>query len=52
MLKTKFKDNVRSKDKIAQQNEVLLKILCHNVCVVIQEMNELGISIDFAKKGV
>lgn len=42
MIKTKFGDYVRSKDKIAQINEVLLKILCHNICVVIQEMHELG----------
>jgi transposase len=49
MLKSKFKNNVRSKDKAAQQNEVLLKILCHNICVVIQEMHELGVSTDFIR---
>ncbi len=42
MIKTKFGDSVRSKSKTAQINEVLLKILCHNICVVIQEMCELG----------
>ena len=42
MIKTKFKDSIRSKDKISQENEVLLKVLCHNICVVIQEMHELG----------
>lgn len=47
MIKSKFKDNVRSKDKVAQLNEVLLKILCHNICVVIQEMHELGINPQF-----
>lgn len=41
MIKAKFGDSVRSKDKTAQINEVLLKILCHNICVVIQEMCEL-----------
>jgi hypothetical protein len=25
----------------------LLKVLCHNICVVIQEMFELGIEPDF-----
>ena len=49
MLKTKFKDNLRTKTKIAQINELLLKILCHNICVVIQEMNELGIKGEFEK---
>lgn len=45
MIKSKFRDNVRSKDRIAQYNEVLLKVLCHNICVLIQEMHELGIDI-------
>ncbi len=47
MIKTKFKDNLRSKSKIAQINELLLKILCHNICVVIQEVAELGIESKF-----
>jgi transposase len=47
MIKTKFKDNLRSKSKTAQINELLLKILCHNICVVIQEINELGIRGEF-----
>jgi transposase len=47
MIKTKFKDNLRSKSKTAQVNELLLKILCHNICVVIQEINELGVRGEF-----
>lgn len=47
MIKTKFKDNLRSKNKTAQVNELLLKILCHNICVVIQEISELGIKKEF-----
>jgi transposase len=47
MIKTKFKDNLRSKSKTAQVNELLLKILCHNICVVIQEINELGLKGEF-----
>ncbi len=47
MIKTKFRDNLRSKTKTAQTNELLCKILCHNICVVIQEMNELGIKGEF-----
>jgi len=47
MIKTKFKDNLRSKSKTAQVNELLLKILCHNICVVIQEINELGVKGEF-----
>jgi transposase len=47
MIKTKFSDSVNSKLQQAQLNEVLLKILCHNICVLIQEMFELGIDTKF-----
>src|SRR3989338_4989882 len=47
MIKANFGTTVRSKNGIAQINEVLLKILCHNICVVIQEMFELGIEANF-----
>jgi len=47
MIKTKFGDDLKSKDRIAQENEMLCKILCHNICVLIQEMFELGIKPDF-----
>lgn len=43
MIKAKFRDHVRSKTDTAMVNEVLCKILCHNICVLIQEMHELGI---------
>lgn len=47
MIKSKFTDLIRSKTETAQNNEVLLKVLCHNICVVIQEMFELGIEPNF-----
>ena len=47
MIKSKFGDAVRSKTEIAQVNEVLLKVLCHNICVVIHETFELGIEPNF-----
>ena len=43
MIKSKTTDMVRSKDKTAQINEVLLKVLCHNICVLISAMFEFGI---------
>ena len=49
MIKSKFGDSVRSKTEVAQTNEVLLKVLCHNICVVIQEMFELEIEPHFFK---
>lgn len=42
-IKAKFRDNVRSKTDTAMVNEVLCKVICHNVCCVIQETHELGI---------
>jgi len=43
MIKSKFCDHVRSKTDVAMVNEVLCKIICHNICCVIQESYELGI---------
>jgi transposase len=43
MIKAKFHDHVRSKTDVAMTNEVLCKILCHNICCLIQAMYELGI---------
>ena len=47
-IKTKFGDAVRSKTETAMKNEVLCKILCHNICVLIHAMHELGVQLDFA----
>lgn len=47
MIKSKFSDLIRSKDKVSQRNEMLLKILCHNIVVLVHEMNELGIEPSF-----
>lgn len=48
MIKGKFGDAVRSKSDTGQINEVLCKVLCHNICVVIQSMHEFGIEPAFA----
>ncbi|MDP2766893.1 MAG: hypothetical protein Q8O41_05515, partial [Candidatus Methanoperedens sp.] len=42
---SKFRGNLRSKDKTAQVNELLLKILCHNICV--RKCSEMGIYPQF-----
>ena len=47
MIKAKFGDAVRSKSDIGQLNEVLCKVLCHNLCVIIQAIHELGIEPKF-----
>jgi len=43
MIKAKFGDHVRSRTDDAMVNEVLCKILCHNICCLIQAHCELGI---------
>ncbi|MBI5697044.1 MAG: transposase [Thaumarchaeota archaeon] len=47
MIKSKFSGSVRSKTETACINEILLKVLCHNICVLISEMFELGITPTF-----
>lgn len=47
MIKAKFGGSVRAKLPIAQVNEVLCKVLCHNICVLIQSIYELGIEATF-----
>jgi transposase len=49
-IKRKFGDNVRSKTDTAMVNEALCKILCHNICCLIQEQCELGIEPIFWKE--
>ena len=45
MLKGKFGDSVRAKSHAGQVNEVLLKFLCHNICVLNHAEHELLASL-------
>ncbi len=47
MIKGKFGDSLRSKGETAQVNELLCKVLCHNLCVLVQAIYELGIEPAF-----
>ena len=47
MIKAKFGGAVRAKTPVAQVNEVLFKILCHNIVVVIHAMYCLGVDPTF-----
>ncbi len=47
IIKSKFRADIRSKKKTAQINELLIKVLAHNICCVIQEVSELGIKAEF-----
>jgi transposase len=48
MIKAKFGGSLRSKTDVAMRNEALCKVLCHNICCVIQSMHEFGIEPTFA----
>jgi hypothetical protein len=46
MVKRKFGGDVRSKTETAMLNEVICKFVCHNICVIISAMFELGLDLD------
>jgi transposase len=50
MIKAKFGERLRSKTETAQTNEVLCKILCHNLCCLVQSIYELDIDVTFSSK--
>jgi hypothetical protein len=47
MIKQRFGDFVMTKNNLSQTNEILARILCHNICVLIQEIYLSNIEIDF-----
>ncbi len=49
MIKRRFGNNVRCRKETSQDNEILCKILAHNICVLIQEIFLNKVDIDFEK---
>jgi len=47
MLKRKFSTKLMTKNEIAQVNEALAMVLCHNICVIIREIFENRIDTNF-----
>ena len=47
MMKRKQGGHLKSRNMIGQTNEILCKALVHNICVLIQEIFESGITVDF-----
>lgn len=47
MIKNKFGDFVRNRKETAQENEILCKVLCHNITTLIQEMFLHNIEVNF-----
>jgi transposase len=50
MVKAKFGDGVRSRLDTAMKNEVLAKLVNHNICCLISAMYEVGIDPTFWAK--
>lgn len=46
MVKRKFGNSLKTKRDDSQVNEILMKCLCHNLAVLVQESFELGLEID------
>lgn len=46
-IKRKFGDSVKAKNDLSMRNEVLAKIVCHNLSCVIHAMYEFGIDPSF-----
>lgn len=46
-IKRKFGETLKSKNQVAQVNELLCKIIAYNLTVVIHEMYENGIEPEF-----
>lgn len=44
MIKAKFGGKLWSKSETGQVNEAVLKVVCHNICVLVQSIYELGIA--------
>lgn len=47
IVKAKFSGHIRSKGETAQINGALCKVLCHNLCCLIQSMFEFRIEPNF-----
>lgn len=48
-LKAKFGSTLKSRNREAQKNEALCKVVAYNVVCLIHAMNEFGIKLDFLK---
>ena len=50
MVKMKFGDKLKSKNTVAQHNELLCKFIAHNIVVLIHEIFESGIAPNFCSQ--
>lgn len=45
MVKMKFGERIYSKNSTGQMNEVLCKVLCHNICVLVYWLYQFGVEL-------
>ncbi len=45
MIKRKFGDSLRSKSDTGMMNEVLCKVIAHNLCCLISAIHEMGLEM-------
>ena len=45
MIKRKFGDSLRCKSETGQINEILCKVIAHNICVLIACIHEIGLDV-------
>ena len=51
-IKRKFGDSVRSNGEVAMRNEVLAKLVCHNLCFLIRGWVQRGERFEKAIRGL
>ena len=49
MIKSRFGDLTQMRNPIGAKNDVLAKVLCHNLCVLVQEIFNLNLEFSFAQ---
>ena len=49
MMKTNLLDGISSKTEVSQNNELLIRVICHNISVVIDAVFGLGLDPYLAK---
>jgi len=47
MIERKFSKHIKSKKDLSQENEILCKIICHNISVLASAIFQIGIDINF-----
>jgi len=52
MIKAKFGGSLRSKSDVGQMNDVLSKVIAHNLCVLIACFTRLGLLFHSSPKSV